>query len=157
MKLFKTAEMLSKTQLLPACNAAIMCYEWHESTSFVCAFIKLCRNFKLKNNEENEKHLLSNTLVFMLSHQDSRLRTTAFLELHSMIQDVLGINRALDLNGTRKNELQFLLHSPDIFREIIQNGCLQRSEETKHIYQAAQEIVLYLLKGKSVIGNQMSI
>ena len=154
MKLFKTAEMLSKTQLLPACNAALMCYEWHESTSFVSAFIKLCRDFKLKN-EENEKHLLSNTLVFMLSHQDLRLRTTIFIELHSMIQDVLGINRALDLNGTRKNELQFLLHSPDIFREIIQNGCLQRSEETKHINQAAQEIVLYLLKGKSVIGNQM--
>ena len=117
--------------------------------------MKVCRNIKLKNEEEKEINLLSTTLVSILSHKDTRLRTTGYLELHNMIQDILGINRAIDIDGTRKHELQFLLHCPEVFQEIIQYGCGEYSHETKHINQAAQEILLYLLKGKSVLGNKM--
>ena len=155
IKLFKNVDSLSKSQLVGACNAALICYEWHESTSFVSLVIRLCRNTKLKTNEENEKKLLKTTLILILSHQDTRLRTTGYLELHNLIQDILGINRALDLDGSRKYELQFLLESPDVFEEIIQYGCIEESSEDKHINQAAQEIVLYLLKGKSVLGNKL--
>ena len=155
IKLFKNAEPLSKAHHLASCNAALLCYEWHESVFFVSVFMKVCRNIKLKNQEEKEINLLSTTLVSILSHKDTRLRTTGYLELHNMIQDILGINRAIDIDGTRKHELQFLLHCPEVFQEIIQYGCGEYSHETKHINQAAQEIVLYLLKGKSVFGTQM--
>ena len=155
IKLLRDSDSLNQKQLLRACHSALASYEWHEYTTIVALSLKICRQIKLKDREEIEKETLSKTVLDILQNHDNRIRTAGYLEFHNLVQDVLGIARALDIDGSKKHDLEFILQSPNILKEIIQNGCMNDGSDHKHIRQAAKEIVAYFLKGRPVLGETL--
>ena len=82
-----------------------------------------------------------------------QVKSSAYFELHSSVQAALGISHALDVDGSKLRELSFLLiDGVNIFREILQFGM---TSESKHIRQASEEIVLYILKSEKTLGQKM--
>ena len=153
IKIMKNLDSLNPTQILSSCNTALLSYPWHEHTSIISIAIRHCRKQNLELENERENKLVSDTVTKMLAHPDSRVKTCAYLELHGLVQDVLGINRSLDIDGRRKTDLNFLIECPDIMKEIIQFGC--GADNGEHVRQAAEEIIMYLLKSDDVLDKVM--
>ena len=71
----------------------------------------------------------SEIMVCLLTQPDSQFRSETHFQLHSLVQDILGVGQALDVNGTRKHDLSFLiLDGGIIFKTLIQ-ACLNLEVE----------------------------
>ena len=95
---------------------------------------------------------MSTLVVKLLTFPDSKVCQETLFQLHSLVQDILGIGQALDIDGTKKLELSFLIYDRgEIVKELLK--CSLDNED--HVKKASIEIVLYLLKAEKFLGWQL--
>lgn len=87
-----------------------------------------------------------------------QIRAETHFQLHSLVQDVLGLGQALDIDGSKKLELTFLImdHRGQIFQQLCKTCVIAEDEEEgENIKMAALEIILYLVKSEATLGPKL--
>ena len=106
--------------------------------------------------DSEEADLASEMILQLLNSSSSQVRSEALFQLHDVVQDILGVGQALDLNGTGKLDLTFLiLDKGRLFAKCLAIVLSDEDVEEEMVKKAASEIVLYLLKSEKVLGKKM--
>lgn len=138
----------SKKQLLKCCQEALETFVLHQNSKIVPLVFSLC-----KSVSREEPELARDCVFKLISFSDFQIKIFSYCELHLSVQGAFGISHALDVDSKKISELSFLLDGgAEIFKEILEYGMIL---ETKHIRQAAEEVVLYLLKGERTMGSKL--
>ena len=104
-----------------------------------------------------EAGVASKMILKLLNSSSSQVRSEALFQLHNVVQDILGVAQALDLNGTTKLDLTFLIldEGGRLFAKCLAIVLSEDKDAEEMMKKAASEIVLYLLKSEKVLGKKM--
>ena len=129
-------------------------YNWHEFQGIVPLSLNICANYGRQMYAKDRQFLcqfkadIKEVMVAMIRHEDHRLSTSILLKLHELVQDVLGIGQALDLEGKSKHKLAFLVEVPDVLLAVAEIG-LEREDPVK---DCAEETWMFFLKNSTFLG-----
>ena len=91
--------------------------------------------------------IASSILVQLLKYDDSQVRSETLFHLHGVIQDILGVGQALDLDGSKLQDLSFfILDHGKILNELTKMILCEKSSSS--VRKAGVEIMIYLLKSE---------
>ena len=115
-------------------------------------FIPLVMQKARSIRDPDEISKMSMLITQMLQFPHVQVCQETHFQLHGLVQDILGIGQALDIQGSKKLELSFMIYDKgNIVQELLKSS-LENDELVK---KAAIEIVLYLLKSEKVLGKQL--
>jgi hypothetical protein len=137
------AFLRDKSATCDGARGALQFLSMHESRRTVPLVLQLCRT-------DQDAHKISAMVLHLLQSPDLQLQTTAYLELHRVVQESLGVAAALSAEVAPAENALSVISNPVVFREISEGGLFHRSA---HIRKACEEIFVYGLKSKLHVGD----
>ncbi len=119
--------------------AAVKLLPFHESRRLVPMLMQEC-----KSRGEGEQEL-PELVVCLLRSPDLQLQTNAYLELHRVVQECLGIGNAIDPGRALAEHCMCQLSRPDVLDEVVKFGLFNRST---HVQRASEEMLTYAIKSR---------
>ena len=130
---------------------ALPSLKYHENyKKFIPLVMQKARSIR---GDPDEISKMSMLITQMLQFPHVQVCQETHFQLHGLVQDILGIGQALDIQGSKKLELSFMIYDKgNIVKELLKSS-LENDE--LNVKKAAIEIVLYLLKSEKFLGKQL--
>ncbi|XP_012272783.1 rotatin isoform X2 [Orussus abietinus] len=137
----------SESDILKAIYASKMSLSYHKNLSIIKKFIQLMQNVTESTLSTEDKSLATKLTLGLLAYGDVEIQRMMYKECHRLISDVLGVEYHRERHSWEN--IQFLFQ-PGIMTEIICHGVMNEDEEIKSM---AEDILIYMLKGRLQLGE----
>ena len=130
---------------------ALPALKYHENyRKYIPLVLQVAKSVRSRDQANVSSQIIQRLLLF----EDAQVSSEAHFQLHSIVQDILGIGQALDIDGSRKLELSFLiLDRGEIFKRLAKT-CLD-SKSPLPVKKAAADIILYLVKSEHILTKSL--
>ncbi|KAK2582399.1 hypothetical protein KPH14_004718 [Odynerus spinipes] len=142
ISLIKESSKESHSDTLKTIYASKLSLSYHKNMSLVKKAIKFLQNINRYSLSNDDRSMCTKLVLYLLANGDADIQETAYRECHSLVKSVLGV----EYNKERLTweNLMFILE-PSVLTEII---CYGLTNENKKIREMAEEMLIYILKGK---------
>ena len=119
---------------------AALFHTLHESRIMPGAVLRLLKSSRSEG--------ISEIAIFLLQSSDIQLQTAAYLQLHRVAKESLGIARAVDPGSGAAENVVFYLSNRSLFEEVTGGGLFHGSA---NIRSACEEILVYAMKSEQFV------
>ena len=119
---------------------AVLFHTLHESRMMPGAVLRLLKSSRSEG--------ISEMAFYLLRSSDIQLQTTAYLQLHKVVKESLGIARAVDPGSGAAENVVSHLSNGALFGEVTGGGLFH---DSANIRSACEEIIVYAMKSEQFV------
>ncbi|XP_043474662.1 rotatin [Leptopilina heterotoma] len=145
--LLKNSPDERNAETLKMIYASKLSLSYHKNLRLIKVIVSFLQRIKEYKLDSEERKIVTKLTAGLFAYGDLEIQCAMYEECHSTVVSILGVEFTRD---KRSWEILGFLFEPTIVTEIICHGV---THENKKIRNMAEEMLLYILKGKIQIGE----